>query len=73
MKKALGPQQIKALKELGAPGHYRVNWRPNLSPDGYHKLVAEGYIAEAWTWASQTRPDVSITEKGIETLKAIGD
>lgn len=70
MSDALGKAQIRALKELGAPGHFRVNWRPNLSPDGYAGLRDGGYIEEHWTWASTTRPDTGITAKGIEAIAA---
>lgn len=69
--KPLKKNQIKALKELGEPGHFRVNWRPNLSPDAYRDLKDRGLIQEAWTWASTTRPDVSITEAGVAAVQTL--
>jgi len=64
----LKKNQIKALKELGEPGHFRVNWRPNLSPDAYRDLKNRGFIEEYWTFASTTRPDVGITDAGLAAL-----
>lgn len=68
--KPLKKSQIKALKELGESGHFRVNWRPNLSPDAYRDLKERGLIEEYWTWASVTRPDVGITAEGVAALTA---
>lgn len=65
----LKKNQIKALRELGEPGHFHVNWRPNLSPDGYRDLKERGLIEEHWTWASQTRPDVGITAAGVAVIQ----
>lgn len=67
--KPLKKSQIKALRELGAPGRFRVNWRPNLSPDAYRDLKDRGFIEEHWTWASTTRPDVGITEAGLAAIQ----
>lgn len=67
--KPLKNSQIKALKELGEPGHFRVNWRPNLSPDAYRDLKERGLIEEHWTWASSTRPDVGITAAGLAAIQ----
>jgi hypothetical protein len=64
MEPQLRKSQVKALRELGEPGGFRVNWRPNLSPDAYRELREWGFIEEHWTWASTTRPDVGITEAG---------
>jgi len=67
--KPLKKNQIKALKELGEPGHFRVNWRPNLSSDAYRDLKDRGFIEEHWTWASTTRPDVGITAAGLAAIQ----
>lgn len=71
--KPLKKNQIKALKELGEPGHFRVNWRPNLSSDAYRDLKERGMIEEQWTWASTTRPDVGITETGKAAITPAAD
>lgn len=70
--KPLQKNQIKALKELGAPGHFRVSWRPNPSPDAHRDLKDRGLIEEHWTWASTTRPDTGITTEGVEALTKAG-
>jgi hypothetical protein len=64
----LTARQRKALQDLGPPGHFSVDWRPRLSGNEYDDLKARGFIAEAWTWASRTRPDVSITDAGVAAL-----
>lgn len=65
MDKPLTSAQIQALRELGEPGQFRVNWRPTISPSEYIDLNMRGLIEEAWTWASMTRPDVAITDAGV--------
>lgn len=67
---AINPAQIKALKELGDPGHFRVGWKPDLSRDDYLELRELELIEEHWTWASTTRPDTGITTKGVEAIAA---
>lgn len=67
---ALSAAQVSALKELSEPGHFRVNWRPDLSHTAYLDLKDRGLIEEAWTWASTTRPDVAITEAGVAARTA---
>ena len=66
----LTKRQRSALTELGEPGHYRVGWAPKLGAAGYRDLVAKGLIVEAWTFLSTTRPDVAITDLGVEVRKA---
>ena len=67
--KPLTQRQIATLRELGAPGYFRVNWRPILSPAAYLDLRERGLIEEHWTWASLTRPDVGITQAGVAAIK----
>ncbi len=66
----LTKDQIAALNDLGEPWHYRVNWRPKLSQKDYDDLLNREYIAEVWTWASGTRPDVGITDLGAKARTA---
>jgi len=61
--------QRNALNELGEPWHYRVNWRPKLSDQDRRDLLQRELIAEAWTWASTTRPDTCITPAGRAALE----
>lgn len=61
-------KQIKALKSLGEPGHFRVGWKHGLSLTSYLDLRDRKLIEEHWTWASTTRPDVGITEAGLREL-----
>lgn len=72
MASELTKAQRAALAELGEPGHYMVNWRPKLSVSEYDDLKQRGFIAEAWTWASTTRPDVAITHLGRASLAKEG-
>lgn len=60
----LTADQKRALRELGEPYHYRVDWQHHLSPEEYKGLLSMGLITEAWTWASRARPDVAITDAG---------
>jgi hypothetical protein len=60
--------QVVSLKELGEPGHFRVNWHHKLSNRDYNDLLKREFIITAWTWASTTRPDTSITDAGRRAL-----
>lgn len=61
-------EHMQALRELGPPGHYRVNWQPKLSAAALDDLKQRGLIAHTWTWASGPRPDTSITDEGVALL-----
>lgn len=60
----LSSRQLAALRDLGEPYHYRVNWRPKLTKAEHNDLRQRELITEAWTWASTTRPDTAITSAG---------
>jgi hypothetical protein len=56
------------------PGEYRVGGtRGILSERSYSRLRKAGYLDEVWTWASRTRPDVSISKAGVDALRAAAD
>ena len=54
------------------PGRYLVGGtRGILSERSYMRLRKAGYLEEFWSWASTTRPDVSISQKGLAALAEI--
>ena len=54
------------------PGEYRVGGtRGVLGERSYRRLRKAGYLEEHWTWASTTRPDVSISPEGIAALAVL--
>lgn len=60
--------EIAFLKSC-TPGQYRVGGtRGILSERSYLRLRKAGYLDEVWTWASTTRPDVSISALGVAAL-----
>jgi hypothetical protein len=68
----LSKREIKALKHLNAywskDGGYLAGFRLDVTNKSYLKFRQEGLIEEAWTWASSTRPDIRISDKGKEAL-----
>jgi hypothetical protein len=66
-------KEYKALKSLPHEEyHYQVGWRyedHDLTSEEYLALKDAKLIDTAWTWASTTRPDVGVTEKGFKAIK----
>ena len=64
----LRPYQAKALRLVAGDGFRVGGMRGLCSERCYSQLRAAGYLEEHWTWASTTRPDCGISEKGREAL-----
>lgn len=70
----LSDRELIALKWLGKPGSYLSNGFRQMGPEmepsteSVKKFRLYDLIDEQWTWASGSRPCVSITQKGYDLI-----